>query len=124
MTTQHQTIAFCVLAAIAVPLGTFYTFKAVNKFMRPTENRLIRRHQDIELNYIEPGQSHNYPDLLESPAPIYDRIFNYDRVPSYYSGQHAPSYFSGGNPPSFNTIDRGFIHCSLENENFINLYFI
>jgi hypothetical protein len=70
MTNQDQVIMACVLAAIALPLGSFYTYKAVNKFMRPIENRLVRTHGDIELNYIQPAQT--YPDLLESPAPIYE----------------------------------------------------
>jgi hypothetical protein len=59
---------------------------------------------------------------LESPVPIHQRFSNYDRVPSYYTEQHAPSYYSGGNPPSFNTIDRFYINSSLEDN--INLDFI
>jgi hypothetical protein len=79
----------------------------------PVHNRLRRTHGDIELNYIEPSNSH-YPDLLESPAPIHERFLNDDRVPSFYTGQHAPSYYSGGNPPSFNTMDRIYINSSFE----------
>lgn len=87
----------------------------------PVHNRLRRTHGDIELNYIEPSNSH-YPDLLESPAPIHERFLNDDRVPSFYTGQHAPSYYSGGNPPSFNTMDRIYVNSSFEDN--INLDFI
>ena len=87
----------------------------------PVHNRLRRTHGDIELNYIEPSNSH-YPDLLESPAPIHERFLSDDRVPSFYTGQHAPSYFSGGNPPSFNTMDRIYINSSFEDN--INLDYI
>jgi hypothetical protein len=72
-------------------------------------NTLTRR-GDIELNYIEPGQSYNYPDLLESPAPIYDRIQSYP--PSYRSGT-LPSYY---------TNDGRLINCCLEDN--INLDYI
>jgi hypothetical protein len=88
----------------------------------PIHNRLRRNHGDIELNYIEPAQpAHAYQpiDLVNLNYEPYNWS---DRLPSYYTGQHAPSYYSGGNPPSFNTIDR--INCCLENENIINLYFI
>jgi hypothetical protein len=125
MTNQDQVIIACVLAAIGVPLVSFYTFKAVNKFMRPIENRLISRHQDIELQYIEPVQPDHVYQPLDMVNPNYINYESYnwgDRVPSYYTGQHAPSYFSGGNPPSFNTVDRGFINCSLEDN--INLDYI
>jgi len=116
MTTQHQIIAFCVIALISVPLGTFVIIKTIKKLSSPPVNVLTRR-GDIELgDYILPNNQ-NYLDLLESPPQIYDRFSNYityygDRVPSYYSGQHAPSYQTGGNPPSFHTIDR--INCPLE----------
>jgi hypothetical protein len=114
MTTQQQTIAFSVLGVIAVPLATFITIKLIHKLTRPPMNTL-NRSGDIELNdYIEP--SNNYPDLLEFPPHIYDR------VPSYYTGQAAPSYYSGGNPPSFNTVDRFYIHSTLEDN--INLDYI
>ena len=125
MTTQHQTIAICVLAFIAVPLGTFVTIKTINKLTRPTVNRLISNHQDIELQYIEPVQPDHVYQPLDMVNPNYINYESYnwgDRVPSYYTGQHAPSYFSGGNPPSFNTVDRGLINCSLEDN--INLDYI
>jgi hypothetical protein len=72
MTNQDQVIIACVLAAIALPLGSFYTFKAVNKFMRPIENRLISRHQDIELgDYI---QHTNVRDIDLSSLPQYPQV--------------------------------------------------
>jgi hypothetical protein len=99
----------------------------------PIHNRLRRNHGDIELNYIEPIQPDHAYHPLDAVNPNYmnydtynwpDRVSSYwsDRLPSYHTGQHAPSYYSGGNPPSFNTIDRGFINCSLEDN--INLDYI
>jgi hypothetical protein len=87
----------------------------------PVHNRLTRSHGELELgDYIEPVQPpHSYQpiDLLN-----YEPYNWGERVPSYYTGQAAPSYYSGGNPPSFNTVDRGFINCSLEDN--INLDYI
>jgi hypothetical protein len=120
MTTQHQIIAFCVLASIAVPLGTFVTIKTINKLMRPPINRLVRTHGDIELNYIQPGQTYNYPDLLEPPAPIYDRIQSYSYPPSYETGV-IPSYRSG-TLPHYQSVDGININCCLEDN--INLDYI
>jgi hypothetical protein len=75
MSTQHQTITICVLAFIAVPLGTFTIIKTIKKLSRPAVNTLVRS-GDIELvDYIDPGYS--YPDLLQSPPRIYDRVGSY-----------------------------------------------
>jgi hypothetical protein len=87
----------------------------------------LARSGDIELNYIEPVQpDHAYQPIdLVNPNYMNYETYNWvDRVPTYYSGQHAPSYFSGGNPPSFHTLDRIYINSYLENENTIILYFI
>jgi hypothetical protein len=133
MTTQHEIIIICIMAAIAVPVGTFTAVKTINKLMRPPVNRLVRTHGDIELNFIEPSQPGHAYLPLDALNPNYmnyesynwgERVSSYwsNRLPSYYTGQHAPSYYSGGNPPSFNTVDRGFINCSLEDN--INLDYI
>jgi hypothetical protein len=120
MTTQHQIIAICIIAVIAVPLGTFTAFKTINKLMRPPVNTLVRS-GDIELDYIEPtrpGYSYQPIDWVN-----YEPYNWSDRVPTYYSGQPAPSYFSGGNPPSFNSGNGFYINSCLENENIFNSYF-
>lgn len=133
MTTQHQIIAFCVIAFLAVPLGTFTAIKCIKKLTRPPVNTLIRSHGDIELNFIEPSQPGHAYLPIDTLNPNYmsyetynwgERVSSYwsNRLPSYFSGQHAPSYYSGGNPPSFNSVDRGFINCSLEDN--INLDYI
>lgn len=99
----------------------------------PIHNRLRRSHGDIELNFIEPSQPGHAYLPLDTLNPNYmsyetynwgERVSSYwsNRLPSYFSGQHAPSYYSGGNPPSFNSVDRGFINCSLEDN--INLDYI
>jgi hypothetical protein len=75
MSTQHQIIAICVLAFIGIPVGTITVIKTVKKLTRAPVNNLVRS-GDIELqNYIEPGYS--YPDLLQSPPRIYDRVSPY-----------------------------------------------
>ena len=98
MTTQHQIIAVCVLAFIAVPLGTFITIKTINKLTRPPVN-VLNRSGDIELvDYIEPTRPqeiYNY-DLLQ---PTYERVVSM--------------------PPSYHTVDRFNVNCCLENS--INL---
>jgi len=127
MSTQHQIIAICIIATIAVPVGTFVTIKTINKLMRPPVNNLLRTHGDIELNYIEPTQpGHSYQpiDWVNPNYMNYDPYNWGDRVPSYYTGQHAPSCFSTGNPPSYHTGNGFYINSILENENIINLYFI
>jgi len=125
MTTQHQIITICVLAFIAVPLGTFTIIKTIKKLTRPPVNTLVRS-GDIEMNYIEPVHPGHVYQPIDSVNPNYINYEAYnwvDRVPSFYTGQSAPSYFSGGNPPSYNVMDRVYINSILENEN-INLYFI
>jgi uncharacterized protein YneF (UPF0154 family) len=107
MTTHDQIIIICVLAFIAVPLGTFITIKTINKLSRPPVNTLVRS-GDIELvDYIDPAQpSYNYPDLLES---TYGRITSL--APTYQTGV-LPSYRSG-TLPYYQSVD-GFINCPLE----------
>lgn len=84
----------------------------------PVQNRLVRR-GDIELgDYIQPNQ-HYYPDLIESPARVYESFLNNDRVPSYFTGN--PSYHTG-TIPSYHTYERLNINSSLENS--IDLDFI
>jgi hypothetical protein len=78
MTTQHQTIAICVLASIAVPLGTFVTIKTINLLTRPTVNRLISNHQDIELQYIEPVQPDHVYQPLDMVNPNYINYESYN----------------------------------------------
>jgi len=120
MTTQHQIIAICIIAAIAVPLGTFTAIKTINKLMRPPVNSLLRTHDgDIELNYIEPtrpGQIYNYPDLV---TPTYERI---SFPPSYETGV-IPSYRSG-TLPIYQSMEGLNINCCLENENIFYYDFI
>jgi hypothetical protein len=110
MTTQDQIITICILAFIGIPLGTFTAIKTINKLSRPPVNALNRT-GDIELvDYIEPTrpqQIFNYPDLLESTHERFSNHVGYGRVPSM--------------PPSYHTVDRWYIHSSLENN--INLDF-
>jgi hypothetical protein len=120
MTTQHQIIAFSIIAFISVPLFTFVTIKTINKLTRPQVNSLIRTRGDIELDYINPVQPDQVYQPLDMPNPNY--INWSDRVPSFYTGRYPPSYFSGGNPPSFHTNDRSLINCCLEDN--INLDYI
>jgi len=126
MTTQHQIIAICVLAFIAVPLGTFITIKTINKLSRPPVNALNRETGDIELiNYIEPSQPDNayYPiDLVNNQFPVLERI---SYAPTYYTGSNPPFYRSG-TLPYYQTVDGININSCLENENIIllNSYFI
>lgn len=112
MTTQQQIIAICILASIAVPLGTFTAIKLINKLSRPPVNTLVRS-GDIELDYIEHTQEIH--DFISPQYPRYAIISNhlpwYDRVPSYQSGTL----------PSYHSVDRGFINSCLENS--INLDF-
>jgi uncharacterized protein YneF (UPF0154 family) len=113
MTTQHQIIAICIIATIAVPVGTFVTIKTINKLMRPPVNNLLRTHGDIELDYIEPTQPqqiYNYPDLLGQHFPTHGIISNHP----VYEGS-LPSYFSTGNPPSYRSGNGFYINSCLEN---------
>jgi len=117
-----------IIAGIASFAGTMGLLVGLREIVHrvnsiPVHNRLTRSHGDIELgNYIEPVQpAHSYQpiDLVNLNYEPYNWA---DRVPSYYTGQPAPSYYSGGNPPSFNTVDRIYINCSLEDN--INLDYI
>lgn len=77
MTTQDQIIIICILAFIAIPVGTFTIIKCINKLSRTPVNR-VERTGDIELIATDNPQQ-NYPDLLEPAYPL--NI--YERVPSY-----------------------------------------
>jgi hypothetical protein len=121
MTSQNQIIIACVLASIAVPLGTFVTIKTINKLMRPPVNNLLRSHQDIELNYIEPIQPANSYQPIDLVNLNYNPYNWGDRVPSYYTGQQVPSYRSG-TLPYYQSVEGININCCLENN--INLEII
>lgn len=88
MTTQHQTIAFCVLALLAIPVGGFTTYKLINRLTRPPVNTLVRP-GDIELDYIEPtlpGHTYQPIDLENTHFINLESISNWrDRVPSYFT---------------------------------------
>jgi hypothetical protein len=78
MTTQHQIIAICVIAVIAVPLGTFTAIKTINKLMRPPVNVLVRS-GDIELmDYI---QESNIRDIDLSSIPQYPQAMVNNPLP-------------------------------------------
>src|SRR6266436_86576 len=110
MTTQDQIIIICVLAFIAVPLGTFITIKTINKLSRPPVNTLDRR-GDIELvDYIEPSQPIHayYPFDINNNFPTYERI---SYPPTYYTGSNPPFYQSG-TLPRYQSVET--INCPLE----------
>jgi hypothetical protein len=115
MTTQDQIIIICVLAFIAVPLGTFITIKTINKLSRPPVNALNRT-ADIELvDYIEPSQPLNtfYPnqiDLVNNQFSVLERI---SYAPTYYTGSNPPFYQSG-TLPRYQSVET--INCMLEND--------
>ena len=104
--THTEIIWILATAGFASTFGVYAAIRKITHYTRVPENRLYRR-SDIELvDYIEPThpqQAYTYPDLLESQI--------YDRGPSYWSV----------NPPSYQTVDRGYINSSLENN--INLDF-
>src|ERR1700753_655132 len=126
MTTQNQTIIFCILAFIAVPLGTFITIKTINKLSRPPVNALNRT-ADIELvDYIEPSQPLNtyYPnqfDLVNNQFSVLER-FNISYPPTYYTGSNPP-FYRNGTLPYYQSVDGININSCLENENIFNSYF-
>lgn len=107
--------AACVLAFIAVPLGTFVTIKTINKLSRPPVNTLVRS-GDIELaDYIEPTQPFNtfYPnqfDLVRNQFSVLERV---SYPPTYYSGSNPPFYRSG-TLPYYQSVDGININCCLE----------
>jgi hypothetical protein len=115
MTTQDQIIIICVLAFIAVPLGTFITIKTIKKLTRPPVNALNRT-ADIELvDYIEPSQPLNtfYPnqiDLVNNQFSVLERI---SYAPTYYTGSNPPFYQSG-TLPRYQSVET--INCMLEND--------
>nr|QGP74774.1 hypothetical protein [Russula griseocarnosa] len=119
MTTEHSTIAICVLAVIAIPLGTFIGISAFKKCTRVPINTL-HRSGDIELQYIEPSR----PEQIYNRLDLEDQFSYYDRITSW-----PPSYNTGpilsyrsGTIPSYYTQDRFYINSCLENENITNLY--
>jgi hypothetical protein len=106
--------------------GVYAAIRVINKHTRPPVNTLVRS-GDIELvevDYIEPTQPHqiyNYPDLLGSQHPIFERFSG--GAPSYWSG--TPPSYQTGTPPSYQSIDRWGINSSLESViNIINFDFI
>jgi hypothetical protein len=109
----------------ASTFGVYALVRKIQQHTPDTGNRLVRRRHDIELtDYIEPSrpeQIYNYPDLLGSYHPIYDRVSDSVRVPSYWTGNPPPSYQSG-TIPSYQTVDRLNINSPLENS--INLDYI
>nr|WEH01506.1 hypothetical protein [Russula griseocarnosa] len=121
MSIEHSTIAFCVLAVIAIPLGTFIGISVFKKCTRPVVNTIHRR-GDIELQYIEPSR----PNQIYNPLDLEDQFSYYDRIislpPSYYTG--APPSYRSGIIHSYYPDDRFYIHSILENENIIDLNFI
>jgi hypothetical protein len=106
----------------AITFGTYAAVRLIRKYFPSPVNTLVRPGGDIRMvDYIEPvrgQQTFNYTDLLAQPSPIHDRIPNYGRIPSYWSG----------NPPSYRTVD--IINCPLEDyinsplEDYINLDYI
>jgi hypothetical protein len=52
MSTQTQTIIFCGLAALAIPLGTFVAIKTIKKLSGAPHN-VLRRPGDIELQDVD-----------------------------------------------------------------------
>jgi|SRR5712664_3196836 len=126
MTTQHQIIAFCVIAFLGVPLGTFTAIKCIKKLSRPPVDVLRRQTGDIELvDYIEPSQPLNayHPnqfDLVNNQFSVLERI---SYPPTYYSGSNPPFYRSG-TLPYYQSVDGININSCLENENIFNSYFI
>lgn len=103
--THQETIWVVATVCFASTFGVFATIRYIKLHTRPPVNTLVRS-GDIELvDYIEPTrpqQIYNYPDLLESHGRFSDY---YGRVQSYWSGT----------PPSYQTVDRGYINCCLEN---------
>jgi hypothetical protein len=62
-------------ALFASTFGVYAAIRVIKSYTRPPVNTLVRS-GDIELqDYIEPGYS--YPDLLQSPPRIYERVSSY-----------------------------------------------
>lgn len=111
---NSNTIILLSTGIFASTFGVYVAVRLIKRYTTSPENILVRSRGDIEMtDYIEPirgQQSYNYHDLLAQPSPIHDRIPNYGRIPSYWSG----------NPPSYQTVDR--VNCPLED--YINLDYI
>jgi hypothetical protein len=72
MTTQHQIIAFCVIAVIIVPLGSFIAIKTINKLTRTPVNTLVRPEGDIQMvDFIEPIRPGHIYQPLDIVNPNY-----------------------------------------------------
>jgi len=105
--THTEIIWIVASLTFASTFGVYALVRVINQHITPPVNRLQRR-GDIELGYnIQPSTI--YPDLLDSPPPIYNR------TGSYWSEW-------SGNPPSYQTDDRFYINSSFEDS--INLDFI
>lgn len=122
--THSQAWIIIGTASFAATFGVFVAIRRINYYTTTPVNTLVRR-GDIELgDYIEPvrgQQTYNYTDLLAQPSPIHERIHDYGRVPSYFSGGNPPSYYS------YQPIDRWNINSSLEdsiNPDYILISFI
>jgi hypothetical protein len=119
MTNQDQIIIICILASIAVPLGTLITIKTINKCLRPPVNAL-QRSGDIEMiDLIEPTQPQQvyyYPDVLGS----YQGNIPSGRLPSFWSS--IPPSYRSETLPYYQSVDGININCCLENS--INLNYI
>jgi hypothetical protein len=84
--SEKDIIIIVATLTFASTVGVYAAIRYIKLHTRPPMNTLVRS-GDIELpDFIEPThpqQIYNYPDLLESQYPIYDRISEYGRVPSY-----------------------------------------
>jgi hypothetical protein len=113
--SHSDIIIIVVTLTISSTFGVYAAIRVINRHTRPPVNTLVRS-GDIEMmDYIEPThpqQIYNYPDLIGSQYPIYERISDYGTVPSYRTGT----------PPSYQNVDYWTINSSLENA--INLEFI
>lgn len=113
-----QTIIFCILAAVAVPVGSFVAIKTINKIWRSPQNVLIRNRGDIELtNFVEPTRpdsTYNI-DFLSYNRISHTPNYDFGILPSYRSGT-VPEYHTIDGF-SYNSSDRFYINSILENEN-------
>lgn len=119
MTTQTQIIIICIMAAVAVPVGTFTLIQCIKK-LTPTPVNSLHRRGDLQLvDFITPTQPPNSFQIdLENYNSHYTN-FNSIYPPSYRSGI-LPSYQSEILP----LYENGYnIHCCLEYD-YLNINFI
>lgn len=92
MSTQNQIITFCILGAIAVPLGTFITIKTIHKLTRPIVNTMNRSGEIELVDYIEPVRPINtyYPDQFDLMNNQFLVLERFSYAPTYYTGQNPP----------------------------------